>query len=48
MQKRKRSEHYVNNKEFLEAIVKYKNDVAELQRKVNRNHVLLITLVSVS
>ena len=29
MQKRKRSEHYVNNKEFLEAIVKYKNDVAE-------------------
>ena len=29
MQKRKRSEHYVNNKEFLVAICKYKNDVAE-------------------
>ena len=33
MQKRKRSEHYVNNKEFLEAIVKYKNDVAEAAEK---------------
>ena len=30
---RKRSEHYVNNKEFLEAIVKYKNDVAEAAEK---------------
>jgi len=33
MQKRKRSEHYVNNKEFLVAIVKYKNDVAEAAEK---------------
>ena len=33
MQKRKRSEHYVNNKEFLEAIVKYKNEVAELRER---------------
>ena len=33
MAKRKRSEHYVNNKEFLEAIVKYKNDVAEAAEK---------------
>ena len=33
MQKRKRSEHYVNNKEFLEAIVKYKNDVADAAEK---------------
>jgi hypothetical protein len=33
MQKRKRSEHYVNNKEFLVAICKYKNDVAEAAEK---------------
>ena len=29
MAKRKRSEHYVNNKEFLAAIVEYKKSVAE-------------------
>ena len=29
MAKRKRSEHYVNNKEFLAAIVEYKKNVAE-------------------
>ena len=35
---RKRSEHYVNNKEFLAAIVEYKEKVAlELQRKVKQN-----------
>ena len=28
MQKRKRSEHYVNNKEFLAAIIAYKDSVA--------------------
>ena len=29
MAKRKRSEHYVNNKEFLYAIVQYKADIKE-------------------
>ena len=48
MQKRKRSEHYVNNKEFLEAIVKYKNDVAEAAEKGEPKPRILITLVSVS
>ena len=27
MAKRKRSEHYVNNKEFLAALIKYREDV---------------------
>ena len=31
MAKRKRSEHYVNNKEFLYAIVQYKADVKEAE-----------------
>ena len=35
MAKRKRSEHYVNNKEFLAALIKYREDVeiAKLQDK---------------
>ena len=34
---RKRSEHYVNNKEFLYAIVQYKADVKEaVQTKMNQ------------
>ena len=33
MQKRKRSEHYVNNKEFLYAIVEYKAKVKEAEEK---------------
>jgi len=33
MQKRKRSEHYVNNKEFLEAIVQYKIDVKRAEER---------------
>ncbi len=35
MAKRKRSEHYVNNKEFLAALIKYREDkeIAELQGK---------------
>ena len=35
MVKRKRSEHYVNNKEFLAALIKYREDVeiARLQDK---------------
>ena len=36
MAKRKRSEHYVNNKEFLAALIKYREDVeiAKIQGKV--------------
>jgi len=36
MAKRKRSEHYVNNKEFLAALIKYREDIeiAEIQGKV--------------
>ena len=30
---RKRSEHYVNNKEFLYAIVQYKTDIKEAEAK---------------
>jgi hypothetical protein len=35
MTKRKRSEHYVNNKEFLAALIKYREDkeIAEIQGK---------------
>ena len=35
MTKRKRSEHYVNNKEFLSALIKYREDkeIAEIQGK---------------
>ena len=35
MPKRKRSEHYVNNKEFLEALIVYRNKVREAARKEN-------------
>ena len=48
MQKRKRSEHYVNNKEFLATIIAYKDSVVLLKPEVNRNHVSPIILVSVS
>ena len=36
MTKRKRSEHYVNNKEFLAALIKYREDkeIAEIQGKL--------------
>ena len=35
MPKRKRSEHYVNNKEFLAALIRYREDVeiAQIQNK---------------
>ena len=35
MAKRKRSEHYVNNKEFLAALIKYREDIeiAKIQDK---------------
>jgi hypothetical protein len=35
MTKKKRSEHYVNNKEFLAALIKYREDkeIAEIQGK---------------
>ena len=35
MPKGKRSEHYVNNKEFLEALIVYRNKVREAARKEN-------------
>ena len=34
---RKRSEHYVNNKEFLYAIVAYKQDIKDAEEEVNLN-----------
>ena len=43
----KRSEHYVNNKEFLYAIVEYKAKVREAEEAGNQNHVLLTILVLV-
>jgi UDP-N-acetylmuramate-alanine ligase len=33
MAKRKRSEHYVNNKEFLAALIKYREDIEIAQIK---------------
>ena len=35
MAKRKRSEHYVNNKEFLAALIKYREDIAIAEVKGN-------------
>ena len=35
MTKRKRSEHYVNNKEFLEALIKHKKNVASAAEQGN-------------
>ena len=35
MAKRKRSEHYVNNKEFLAALIKYREDIAIAEAKGN-------------
>jgi hypothetical protein len=45
MTKRKRSEHYVNNKEFLAALIKYREDK---EFKENQNLPFLATLESVS
>ena len=59
MPKRKRSEHYVNNKEFLAALIKYREDVeiAQIQNKpkpvipryiaVSYTHLTLPTIYSV-
>ena len=54
MAKRKRSEHYVNNKEFLAALIKYQEDIeiARLQDKpkpvipryINHNRIPLLGL----
>ena len=45
---RKRSEHYVNNKEFLAAIVEYKEKVAlAAEREVKQNLVSQIILENV-
>ena len=48
MAKRKRSEHYVNNKEFLAALIRYREDV-EIAResKINLNLLYHAILVSV-
>ena len=35
MAKRKRSEHYVNNKEFLAALIKYQEDIEIADCKIN-------------
>ena len=45
MAKRKRSEHYVNNKEFLNALIKYQEDIEieRLQIIYHLNQILLIT-----
>ena len=37
MAKRKRSEHYVNNKEFLAALIKYQEDIEIARFKINLN-----------
>ena len=57
MPKRKRSEHYVNNKEFLAALIKYREDVeiAQIQNKpkpviprsVSYTHLTLPTMAGV-
>ena len=41
---RKRSEHYVNNKEFLAAIVEYKEKGCLVQKEVKQNLVSQIIL----
>ena len=49
MPKRKRSEHYVNNKEFLAALIKYREDKEiALQQRVFPNLPFHATLGSVS
>ena len=47
MAKRKRSEHYVNNKEFLYAIVQYKADVKEAEEAGKPKPRILTILVLV-
>ena len=54
MARRKRSEHYVNNQEFLAAIIKYREDkeIAEIQGKpkpvtVSYTHLTLPTILLV-
>ena len=48
MPKRKRSEHYVNNKEFLAALIKYREDKEIAAAKVFPNLPFHATLGSVS
>ena len=48
MPKRKRSEHYVNNKEFLAALIKYREDVeiAQIQNKPKPVFSMIFVLIS--
>ena len=44
---RKKSEHYVDNKVFLQAMIEYKDKCEKAERENERNHQLQITLVNV-
>ena len=45
---KKKSEHYVNNKDFYQALVEYKKQVDDAKEKVFPNQGLVITLVTAS
>ena len=47
MAKRKRSEHYVNNKEFLAALIRYQEDIEIAHCKTSLNLSFQDILVSV-
>ena len=40
-------EHYVNNKEFLAAMIDYKQSIKEAEKKKKQDHLLRITLAVV-
>ena len=44
---KKKSEHYVNNKQLLEALIVYRAKVATAKKKENQNQELQIILESV-
>ena len=44
---RKKSEHYVNNKELLQALIVYREKVADAKEKDLQNQELQITLENV-
>ena len=45
--RKKEKPHYVNNKEFLQAMVEWKIDVERQKNRANHNHLLPIILVNV-
>ena len=47
MAEKKKKPHYVNNKEFLQAMVEWKGDVERQKNRANHNHLLPIILVNV-